>query len=361
MSKDYYKILGVDKSASEDEVKKAFRKLAHQYHPDKKGGDEAKFKEVNEAYQVVGDKDKRAKYDQFGSDFEQQGGFGGGAGWEDFMRQARGGQGGGINFDFGDLFGDAFGFGGGGRQRGRNKGNDIQVDVELSFHDAAFGLEKEIRLTKNNACDVCTGTGTEPGSKLNTCSTCKGQGRVNQVQRTIFGAMQAVVACANCKGQGQIPEKRCKHCGGDGIVKSESRYTVKIPAGINTGESIRLSGYGESGGPGVDAGDLYVTVHIQDDARFERDGFDVHVNVTITYPQAVLGDTVEIETIDGKKKIVIPEGTQSHQQIRLKGLGIPHLRDSSRRGDQYVHVIVDVPKKVSKSAKRLLEDLKKEL
>lgn len=366
MAKDYYKILGVDKGASADEIKKAFRKLAHQYHPDKQGGDEARFKEVNEAYQVLGNEEKRKRYDQFGADFESQGGFGGGAGWEDFMRAARGqGGAGGMQFDFGDidlgdLFGGMFGFGGGRGRGSRARGSDIQVDVEIPFEAVITGTEKEIRLNKQNGCDVCGGTGAEPGTKQKTCDTCQGQGQVRRVQQTILGAMQTVATCATCQGAGQIPEKKCKHCHGQGRVKSESTYRVKIPAGIDTGGTIRLSGYGESGGIGGQAGDLYIVVRVRPDHRFKREGDDIYTDVHISYPQAVLGDTVMVNTVDGEKSIVIPEGTVSHQQIRLKNLGVPHLNRSSR-GDQYVRVIVDVPKKVSRRAKQLLEDLKKEL
>jgi len=368
MSKDYYKILGVEKGASQDEIKKAFRKMAHQYHPDKQGGDEAKFKEVNEAFQVVGNAEKRAKYDQYGSDFAQQGGFGGGAGWEDFMRAARGGGGSqGANFDFGgvdlgDIFGDMFGFGGGGRSRGRGRarGNDIQVDIQLDFKEAVFGIEKEIRLNKNNACDVCNGNGVEPGSKLTTCSDCKGQGQVRRVQQTILGAMQTVGVCPSCNGQGQKAEKHCKHCNGKGTVKSESKYTVKIPAGIDEGEAIRLSGKGESGGVNGGNGDLYIRVHVKGDKKLKRQGENIFTEVQVNYPQAVLGDRIEIETLDGMKKLVVPEGTQSGQQIRLKELGVPFLHGRGR-GDHYVTVIVDIPKKVSRGAKKLIEELGKEL
>lgn len=360
MSKDYYKILGVEKNASEDEIKKAFRKLAHKYHPDKQGGDEAKFKEVNEAYQVVGDKEKRAKYDQFGSDFEQQGGFGGGMNWEDFMNATRG-QGGGANFqfDFGDIFGDMFGFGGS-RGRRQARGRDIQVDVELEFKEAVFGAEREIRLNKNNPCDVCAGSGAEPGSKLVTCSECNGRGQVVRVQQTILGAMQTATTCHVCQGAGQKPEKACKHCSGKGVMKGEVKYNVKIPAGIHDGASIRLQGKGESAGPGVMPGDLYVVVHVREDKIFEREGEHIFTTVKITYPQAVLGDTIEVDTLDGKKKIVVPEGTASQQQIRLKGLGVPYLNGSGR-GDHYVQVIVDIPKKISRKAKKILEDLREEL
>lgn len=368
MSKDYYKILNVDKNASTEEIKKAFRKLAHQFHPDKQGGNEAKFKEVNEAFQILGNQEKRKRYDQFGADFEQQGGFGSGMGWDDFMRAARGGGGGfqNIDFDFGGLdLGDIFSaFGGsafgGGRSRRAKRGNDIQVDAQLSFREAVFGATKEVRLTKNNACDVCNGSGIEPGSKMHQCSDCHGAGQVRRVQQTILGAMQTVSTCPTCGGHGKIAEKRCKHCGGDGIVRSQSEYSVKIPAGIDDGESIRLTGKGESAGVSGGAGDLYVKVHVKPEAGFTRDGDDIYTELKISYPQAVLGDKIEIDTLDGKKKLVIPEGTQSHQIIRLKGLGVPNVHGRGR-GDQYVKVIVDVPKKTSRTARKLLDELKKEL
>ncbi|MEK7623246.1 MAG: DnaJ C-terminal domain-containing protein, partial [Patescibacteria group bacterium] len=211
-----------------------------------------------------------------------------------------------------------------------------------------------------NSCDVCKGSGAEPGSKLKSCHECSGSGQVRRAQQTILGVMQTVVTCRACAGVGETAEKKCRHCGGDGAVRSESKYTVKIPAGISDGESIRLGGYGEGGGVGTQAGDLYVTVHVKDDSRFTRDGFDIHTEVKISYPQAVLGDTVMVETIDGEKKFVVPEGTESGAQIRLKNLGVPYLQRSGR-GDQYVHVIVDVPKRVSRTAKKILEDLKREL
>jgi molecular chaperone DnaJ len=365
MSKDYYKILGVEKTASAEEIKKSFRKLAHQHHPDKPGGDEKKFKEINEAYQVLGDVEKRKKYEQFGSDFEQQGGFGGGAGWEDFMRASRGQGNGGFEFNFGgmnfgDLFGDSFGFGGGGQGRGQRRGNDIQVDVELTFSEAVFGVERSIRLTKNNACDVCSGSGAEPGSGMETCSACNGRGQTVQIQRTILGAMQTMATCQECGGQGQKPKKRCKHCGGDGAVRSESNITVKIPGGIDNGQSIRLSGKGESVGSGGRTGDLYVLVHVRPDKNFNREGFDVYVDASISYPVAVLGGEALVNTLDGQKTIKISEGTQSHTQIRLRGYGT-NILNGSGRGDLYIRVMVDVPKKISKQAKKLLEELKKEI
>ncbi len=363
MSKDYYKILGIEKGASADEVKKAFRKLAHKLHPDKQGGDEEKFKEVNEAYQVLGDETKRKQYDQYGADFASQGGFGGGMGWEDFMNATRG-QGGASNFDFGgdfgDVFGDMFGFGGGRRGRQQKQGRDVQVDVQLTFQEAVFGMTRDVRLNKNNACDVCDGSGNEPGTKMHTCSDCKGQGQVREVQRTIFGSMQTAVMCKPCHGTGQIPDKKCKHCGGDGTVKSESNYSIKIPAGIDDGQSIRLSQKGEHAGAQSIPGDLYVRVHIKADPRFEREGNDIYSEARISFSQAVLGDKIDIATLDGDKKLVIPAGTPSHQQFRLKGQGVPYVQGSGR-GDHFVKVMVDIPKSPSKKAKKLIEELASEL
>lgn len=296
MSKDYYKTLGVEKGASADEIKKAFRKLAHKYHPDKKTGDEAKFKEVNEAFQVLGDESKRKQYDQFGSNFNQQGGFGGGMNWDDFMRQAQGGGFGGQNMhfnmngmDFGDIFGEMFGFGNPNRPR---KGADVQVDVEITLEEAISGLDKEIHFFV--------------------------QGKNGREER---------------------------------------KFTIAIPAGIDNGQSIRASGKGGPSPNDGPNGDVYVLIHVQPDNRFVRQGSDIFTEVHISYPQAVLGDTIEIDTIEGKKNMVIPSGTQSHQQIRLKGYGMPRLHGRGK-GDQYVRVIVDVPKKANKKLKKTLEELR---
>lgn len=370
MSKDYYKILGIEKGASPEEIKKAFKKLAMQYHPDRPGGDEAKFKEINEAYQVLGDVEKRKKYDQFGSDFEQQGGFGG-ASWEDFMRAARNGQGGGgveFNFggqDMGDIFGDLFGFGdifGGGRRsgRGRARGRDIQVDVEIDFKEASFGVEKEISLRKQSVCDVCNGNGAEPGTKMEKCPTCEGSGQVVQNQRTIFGTVQSAAVCPTCHGSGERPSKKCKHCGGKGVLEKDTSIKVKIPAGINNGEAIRLSGYGEAVPFGGQAGDLYVRAHVKPYKKWERDNFDVYADLEISFAQAVLGDKVDVETLDGLTKIVVPEGIEHGQLIRLKGKGITVLGRNSR-GDHYARIKIRVPKKLGRDVRKKLEDLKNDL
>ncbi len=366
MSKDYYKILGVDKSASADDIKKAFKKAALEHHPDRKGGNEAKFKEANEAYQVLSNKDKRARYDQFGSDFEQQGGFGGGMNWEDIMRASRGQGGGGFEFnfggqDFGDIFGDLFG---GGRSRGggrrQSRGNDIQVDVELDFKEAAFGIEKDISLRKQSTCEVCTGTGAEPGSKLEKCGTCHGQGQIAQQQRTFLGTIQTMATCPICQGRGEHAKNKCKHCGGDGILAKTQNTKVKIPAGIDDSQSIRLSGHGEAAPHNGQAGDLYVAVHVRPSKDFTRDGTDIYIDRDISFPQAVLGDTIEVPTLEGQVKIVVPEGTESGQLIRLKGKGVAHIGRATR-GDQYVRVKIVVPKKLSRDAKHLLEELKNKL
>jgi molecular chaperone DnaJ len=357
--KDYYKILGVEKNASADEIKKAFKKAAMQHHPDRPGGDEAKFKEVNEAYQVLSDAEKRQRYDQFGSDFEQQGGFGQGTNWEDIMSAFRGGgaaQGGFGGADFGDIFGDFFG----GGRRGPARGRDIQVDIEIEFKEAAFGVEKEISLRKQNKCDVCHGSGGEPGSKMETCSTCKGQGQVTQTQRTFLGAMQTVVTCSDCHGSGEKPSKKCKHCGGSGIVNSNSSIKIKIPAGIDDGQSIRLDGQGEAAPHGGGNGSLYVRVRVKELSGFARDGYDVYTEEEINFPQAVLGDKIEVQTLDEAVKLVVPEGVESGQLIRIKHKGIQHLEHHTR-GDHYVKIKIRVPKKVSRELRKKLEELKGEL
>lgn len=362
MSKDYYKILGVEKNATADDVKKAFKKAAMQHHPDRPGGNETKFKEVNEAYQVLNDVEKRKRYDQFGSDFEQQGGFGGGMNWEDVMRQARGQGGSGFSGDFGDL-GDIFGDFFGGNQRGgraQSRGRDIQVDVEIDFKDAAFGIEKEMSLRKQNKCDVCGGTGGEPGSKIDTCSICGGRGQVTQMQRTFLGAMQTVVSCQDCHGTGKKPSKKCKHCDGSGVATKTSNIKIKIPAGIDNNQSIRLEGHGEAAPHGGASGDLYVRVHVKPLKGFTRDGYDVYTEEEVNFSQAVLGDTIAVETLDGELKLVVPEGTESGQLIRIKGRGTKYL-DRNARGDHYVKIKIKVPKKVSREVRKKLEELRGDL
>lgn len=368
MSKDYYKVLGIEKTATPDEVKKAFRKLAHQYHPDKSSGDEAKFKEINEAYQVLGNEEKRKQFDQYGADFEQQGGFGGGMNWEDVMRQARqqggGGFGGGaqgVNFDFsdiGDMFGDLFGFssrgGSGGRRRAQ--GADIEVKVDLDFKEAVFGTDKELEVYKTSACKQCSGSGAEPGSSLKSCNTCGGNGVVEQIQRTILGAMRARTPCPDCRGAGSKPEKNCSACTGTGVKKQTAKFHVKIPAGIDDNQMIRLDGEGETAAYGGSAGDLYVRVRVKPHKGFTRHKQDILTELTISFAQAALGTHADVETIDGPVELKIPAGTPAGKVFKLKGRGIPSL-GRGERGDQLVSVMVKTPVKLSKKEKKLYQEL----
>jgi len=366
MGKDYYKILGIEKNASKEEIKKAFREKAHIYHPDKQGGDEKKFKEVNEAYQVLNNDQKRQQYDQFGSTFDQQGGFGGGMNWDDFMKYAR--QGGGAtysNVDFGDLndilgdlFGGGFGFGGGSR-RSSNKGRDIEVDLDLSFEDAVFGADKIIELYKLETCDNCKGNGAEPGTKITECVSCGGKGKVHKVQRTILGNMQTVVDCSECSGQGKKHEKDCAKCSGQGRVKTKVDIEVKIPAGIDNGMTLRMQGKGEAGIKGAKAGDLYIRIHVKPSNEFKRQGNNIISHKEITISQAALGDKVEIKTIDGKVNLKIPAGTYSGKVFKLKGKGVASFQGYGK-GDHLVEVIVKIPEKLTKEQKKLLEELRKE-
>lgn len=354
--KDYYKILGVDRNASDDDIKKAFRKLAHQHHPDKQGGDTAKFKEINEAYQVLSDKTKRQQYDQFGSEYVNQAGAGGG-------NPFGGAQGFDFNFgnmeDLGDMFGgfgEMFGFGGRGSKR--QQGNDVAVDAELTLEEAAFGVQRTFKLNKLSTCETCDGSGGQPGSKVNECKHCGGRGQVTRVQNTILGAIQTVVTCPECRGTGKIPEKQCTTCHGTGTHKRTEEITINIPAGIQDGQSIRVAGRGEAAPFNGTPGDLYIRVHVAKHKFLERDGDTIYSEAHISFPTAALGGEAQTHTLEGKVTIKIPEGIQSGELIRLKGRGIERR---GARADQYVRVIVDVPKKVSRAAKKLLEELQDEL
>lgn len=347
-AKDYYKTLGVEKEASQEEIKKAFRKLAHQHHPDKPGGDEAKFKEANEAYQVLGDEKKRAQYDQFGSSaFDGNGGGGGGFGGF----HAQGFEG----VDFGDIFGDMFGFGGGRGGRGRTRqGSDIQVDLELSFHDAIFGVQREITLTKMQSCAHCDGIGAEPGTKTHECETCHGSGTIVQEQRTMLGPIRTQRVCSECEGEGKVPETVCTTCHGSGLTKQKKTITIRIPSAVNHGDMIRVTGEGEAIKSGR-AGDLFLRVFVKSDRRFVRDGYTIRSEVRVGFTQAGLGAELDVPTVDGGDvTIKVPAGTQSGTELRLRGKGVPH---GSGRGDQLVTVQVVTPGKLSREQKKLLEEL----
>ena len=361
MAKSYYDVLGVSKDASEAEIKTAYRKLAHKYHPDKNGGDEVKFKEINEAYQILSNKQKRAQYDQFGQTFNGGSGAGasgagfGGFDFSDFANSA-GSQGFEFNFGSGDGMGDIFSemFG---RSAGAGRGRDIQVDIDITFEEMIKGTTKEVVLYKSVECEHCKGSGGEPGSKQETCKTCGGTGHIQKTMQTILGTVAQTVVCNDCAGKGKTYEKKCTKCGGVGNYKKEVKEAIDIPAGINDGQSIVITGKGESGANGAPAGDLIVTVHVIPDSRFVRKGYDIYTTKHISFPQAALGDKVDIETVDGKVKMKIPAGTQSGEIYKIRGKGVPKLRGIGR-GNHLVEVVVDVPKKLSRKQKKIIEELK---
>ena len=369
MSKDYYKTLGVSKSASQDELKKAYRKLAHQYHPDKSGGDEAKFKEVNEAYQVLKDSEKRQKYDQFGTSFEQMGGWGAAHSWEDVMQgfsQGFSGSGfqqgpfSGFSFDLGDIVSELFGGGGGGfRQTRSARGRDIETVLEIDFTEAVFGVEKIVQLEKFDKCSHCKGNRAEPGTGIVQCHRCGGSGELTQTRQTILGAMRSTTTCPQCQGEGKLPKQNCRACNGDGMQRVRKKIKIKIPAGISDGETIRLQNEGEISEDLRNHGDLYVKIHVCDHYKFTRRGDDIYSNEPISFTTAALGDKIRVDTIDGKVDLTIQAGTDSGTIFKLKKKGVPHLR-SYGRGDQYVTVKIVVPERLSRSAKKLLEELKSE-
>jgi len=355
MSKrDYYEVLGVGKDASADEIKKAFRRSAIKFHPDKEGGDEAKFKEVNEAYEVLKDQSKRQRYDQFG-----HAGVGGAAGGGGNPFGGFGGQGQEMHFDFGDLgLGDIFGsfFGGqqAGGQRRSKRGRDVETRVEVSFEQAVFGTEVDIRLDLEDNCEHCKGSTVEPGHELKACGTCKGSGQVVNVTRTIFGNIQQASICPTCQGSGKVPEKVCSVCKGKGTQKRDQTVSLKIPAGIDDGSTIRLREHGEAVANGP-KGDLYVNVRVKSHKRFTREGdiilSDEHVNMV----DAALGTEIDVETVDGPVRMKVPAGTQSGSDFKLANHGVPHMRGDNR-GSHIVTIIVDTPTGLSKKQKELLKD-----
>jgi molecular chaperone DnaJ len=358
---DYYEVLGITKSASQDEIKKAFHKLAHKYHPDK-GGDEKKFKEINEAYQILSDKNKRAQYDQFGRVFEggQPGGTDGFNGfnwaWGNKAQQD-------VEFDFNDL-GDIFEefFGGGRRatKKDARRGKDIQVDIEIPLEKTLIDFTETVTLAKQNTCNRCQGTGAEPSTKIKECFSCRGSGQVQQVKKTMFGSFTSVGVCPECNGEGSIPEKPCNVCKGEGRIKSQETIEIRIPAGVDTNQIIKIEGKGEAGRKGTKSGNLYVRIFVKKHSVFERKEDDLFTSLQINFSQAVLGDEIELKIIDGTNILLqIPAGTESGKILRISGKGIPHFQGHGR-GHLYVELKIITPKKLSKTQKELITKLKKE-
>lgn len=353
--RDYYEILGVSKNASDDEIKKAYRKAAVKFHPDKEGGDEAKFKEAGEAYEVLKDSAKRQRYDQFGhagvGGNSGGGSYGGGNPFGGFGGQS-------VNFDFGEGgFGDIFSqfFGGGGSShRGPKRGRDIEVTLQLSFEEAVFGVEEKIAIDMDNECPHCHGTTVEPGYDMKTCPTCKGAGQVNRVMNTIFGPIQQAATCEECNGTGKVPEKVCSVCHGKGVQRGSRTIKLKVPAGIDDGATIRLHEHGESVGNGQ-KGDLYVHIRVKAHKLFTREGDIILSEQHIGMVDAALGCETDVDTVDGKIRMKVPAGTQSGTDFKLSGHGVPQIR-SDRRGPHIVSILVDTPTRLSRKQREMLEN-----
>lgn len=356
--RDYYEVLGVEKGASDDDIKKAYRQLAKKYHPDLNPDDkeaEKRFKEANEAYEVLSDSGKRAKYDQFGHAGVDPS-YGGGGGYGN----AYGGYGGGFDFgDLGDIFEGFFGggFGGGARRANPNaptRGGNINASCTISFHEACHGVEKEVEVVRRESCSDCHGTGAKPGTSPQTCGECNGTGQVRVTQRTPLGSVSTVKSCPKCGGKGKIITTPCAKCNGSGRTANKVKINVKIPAGIDDGQTLADRGKGDSGLNGGPAGDLNITVTVRPDPIFKRDGYDIWCEIPVTYSQAVLGDELVVPTIDGKVKYPMPEGTQPGTVFRLKGKGVQNL-NGRNRGDQFVEVTIEVPKGLNKTQKDALK------
>jgi len=357
MKKDYYETLGVSKNSTQEEIKKAYYKLAHKYHPDKGGGDESKFKEINEAYQILGDKEKRAQYDRFGTNFNNNGAQGGFSGfnnvnfnWEDF-----------AGFDnLEDIF-DIFG-GGGFRQKEEDlrRGSDLEILLEIPLESVLKEQKKEIKISKMIKCSRCEGLGAEPGTNVKECFTCRGKGRVQQIKKTILGTFTQYTMCPECEGEGVKPEKPCNVCNGEGRIKKEETIVIEIPAGVDNNQIIKVKGKGDAGKRGGKPGDLYVRIIIAPHNIFKRKGDDVYLKTNISFSQAVLGDKISIPSLENKNIIMkIPQGIESGKTMKISGKGIPHFRGIGR-GDMFVQLNINTPQKLTRKQKEILEELKRE-
>ena len=355
--KNFYEILGVEKNATQDDIKRAFRKLASKYHPDKKTGDEARFKEISEAYAVISDEKKRAEYDTYGRSFSggAPGGNAQGFGGFDF-NGFEGGNAQGFEFDLNDIFG---GFGdmfGGGRQQGKARGHDISIDIELPFKESIFGTTRTVLLKKNATCEQCKGSGAAPGTSLHACATCNGNGKIRETRNSILGSFATVRTCTTCHGRGQVPKEKCTQCKGEGVHRKEEEISIAIPAGIEHGEMIRMSGRGEAVQGGV-SGDLYVKIHVTPHTSIVRDGFNLRSDLTIKLTDALLGANYTIETLDGPISLKIPEGIKNREVLRVAHKGV---KQGSGRGDFLIRILIDIPQKLSRRARKLVEELREE-
>ncbi len=357
MAKDFYETLGVERKANKEEIKKAFHKLAHKYHPDKGGGDDTKFKEVNEAYQTLSDEKKRREYDTYGHTFNgagpqpnQGGGFEGGNGAGGF-----------DGVDLGDIFNDFFGGGFATNSTGSRveRGSDISIDIEISFEESVFGTQRKVVLGKTSQCDTCDGTGAKAGTKMKKCTTCNGKGKLNEVRRSFLGTFSTTRTCETCHGKGEIPEEKCKICGGLGVQKKQEEIAINVPAGIQDGEMIRMSGKGEGVAHGI-AGDLYVKIHVKAHELYHREGNNLVMNLDVKLTDALLGATYTSKSLDGKPmEIKIPEGVKFGDILRMKEKGIPSL-NRGRVGDLLININIKTPTRLSGKAKKLIEELKSE-
>ena len=369
MAKDYYETLGVPKNASKDDIKKAFRNLAHKYHPDKKGGDEKKFKEANEAYSILSDDKKRAEYDSYGRVFSGASSGSGPAGFDGFS--AQGGPASGWDFNFGEGFGNAnFDFGDinlgemfndffGGRSAGggrRQRGHDISIDLEISFEESVFGAERKIFITKAGMCDICQGSGAKPGADQKTCPTCNGKGKLHETKRSFLGSFTSVRTCSTCRGIGKVPEEKCSSCRGLGVIRKESEIVVNIPSGISDGEMIRLAGAGEAVATGS-PGDLYAKIYVKKHSLFHKEGSNLVTDLKIKLTTALLGGEYNLKTLDGDIMIKVPAGISFGEILRVRGKGVP-LGRGGKRGDLMIRLKIELPAHLSKDAAELVERLK---
>lgn len=362
MQKDYYQILGVDKKANSEEIKKAFRKLAHKYHPDKSTGNEVKFKEISEAYAVLSNDKKRQEYDAYGkvfnerssgggdSDFEGFGGFSGGSGFDfsGFTDQ---------DFDIGDILGGLGNIFGGRNRQKTKRGRDISIDLEVSFRDGVFGTERKILLTKVSQCLSCKGSGAKEGAEMIICQICNGKGKIHETKNSILGTITSIRSCDNCYGIGKVPKEKCKECKGLGVKRREEEISIVIPAGVNAGEMIRLSGAGEAVAGGI-AGDLYVKLHIIRDPIFKKEGSNLTTTLNVKLTDALLGNIYRIKTLDGDIDIKVPAGVSFGEILRVSEKGIPV--NKNKRGDLLININITLPKRLSRSAKKLVDEMKKE-